>query len=169
ALHIDSAPGQGTTIRLWLPLAEPAAAAAAPAGDEPAAGPPRESGHRLMLVDDDADVLEALAGHMTSLGYAVQPVPSAVEALARLEAGEAVDLLVSDLSMPDMDGMTLIGEAQRRNPALPAVLLTGFATDAAEIAARRMPGRVELLHKPIRGRVLAAHVADLLRRPPPAR
>ncbi|HET9018761.1 MAG TPA: ATP-binding protein, partial [Acetobacteraceae bacterium] len=168
ALQIESTPGHGTTVRLWLPLVNPLVAAPTAESGEAATGATPASGHRLMLVDDDEDVLDALVGHMTALGYVVRPVQSAVEALARLDAGEKVDLIVSDLSMPEMDGMTLIGEAQRRQPALPAVLLTGFATDAAEIAARQLPGTVALLHKPIRGRVLAGHVADLLRRRPVA-
>jgi len=59
---------------------------------------------------------------------------SGEDALAALAAGGAVNLLVSDLSMPGMDGLALIREAQRRQPGLPAILLTGFATDAEEQA-----------------------------------
>jgi CheY-like chemotaxis protein len=68
-----------------------------------------------------------------------------------------------DLSMPDMDGVTLIREAQRRRPGLPAILLTGYATNAAEIAlGGAVSGAFSLLRKPIHGQHLAERVTELL-------
>jgi CheY-like chemotaxis protein len=69
-------------------------------------------------------------------------------ALALLDFGERVDLLVSDLSMPGIDGITLIREAQRRRPGLPSVLLTGYASDAARVGARQ-DGGLCLMSKPV--------------------
>src|SRR5690349_18429380 len=71
-------------------------------------------------------VREVLARHLADRGYAVMQAPEGATALALLEAGEAVDALVSDLSMPRMNGVALIREARRRRPGLPALLLTGF-------------------------------------------
>lgn len=111
---------------------------------------------RLLLVDDDDIVRPVLVQEMEAEGYAVLPATSADEALRVLDAGEAVDLLISDLSMPGMDGTALILEVQRRHPGLPAILLTGFAEAASGNDA------VTLIRKPVAGRVLAGRVATLL-------
>jgi CheY-like chemotaxis protein len=85
------------------------------------------------------------------------------EALERLDDGEAVDVLVSDLSMPVMDGLTLIREAKRRRPDLPAILLTGFSTNVADIAKDDDVERpFLLLRKPISGTAIVERVASLL-------
>ncbi|MBI0538652.1 response regulator [Roseomonas sp. KE2513] len=83
--------------------------------------------------------LRALAGTLEERGYHVLQAGSGPAALALLEGGEAVDLLVSDFSMPGMDGVALIREAQRRRPRLPAILLTGYAGDAATLPADGAP------------------------------
>ena len=160
ALAIESAPGRGTTIRLWLPAAQRMLAALRPVRETRPAGDNRR---RVMLVDDEALVRAITAEGLEASGCAVLCFGSAAEALEALEAGEVVDLLVSDLSMPGMDGVVLIREAQRRRPRLPAILLTGFATDAAELALSGVvSGSFSLLRKPIEARALAERVAVLL-------
>ena len=157
-LSVESARGRGTTVRLWFPVAAQVPRAPPRAGEE--AGPVPSGTHaRLLLVDDDALVRDLLAERMPEAGYPVLPAASGADALALLDSGEAVDLLVSDLSMPGMDGITLIEQAHRRRPGLPAILLTGFATDDAEIPADRA---FSLLRKPVGARQLAERVAALL-------
>lgn len=79
------------------------------------------------------------------------------------ENGASSDLIVSDLSMPDMDGLGLAREAQHRRRKLPAIVLTGFAINAAELALHgATAGSFTLLRKPVEGHVLAHHVAMLL-------
>ena len=162
ALSIESSPGQGTTIRLWLPVA----AADALASPNPGSmhRPRRQGGRaRVLLVDDEALVREITTEGLEVAGYAVLSVGSAVEAIEFLESGQAVDLLVTDLSMPGMDGITLIREAQKRRPGLRAILLTGFATDAAELAiSGAIRGTFSLLRKPIEPSALAERAAVLL-------
>ena len=161
-LHIASTPGHGTIVSLWFPLAR--AAPAAVAGGEPSAtGIPAEARARLLMVDDDSIVRETLAQQMEAAGFAVLTAPGAAEALALLDAGEGVDLIVADLSMPGMDGITLLREARRHRPGLPGILLTGYATNATEIAlGGAMSGAYSLLRKPIEGAALAARIAMLL-------
>jgi signal transduction histidine kinase/ActR/RegA family two-component response regulator len=149
-LSIESAAGQGTTVSLWLPVADEGAPAAAPPGE---AGPARA--RRILLVDDDAMVREVLAEGLEAAGYAVETVLGGQEALARLEGGAVVDLLVSDLSMPGMDGLATIRAAQRRRPGLRAILLTGFATDVAAGGG----ASYTLLRKPITAAELARQAA----------
>jgi CheY-like chemotaxis protein len=160
ALYIESAWGRGTTVSLWLPVAGAELPAAAPAFE----GVAGEAIARVLLVDDEAIVLEVTAKGLQAAGYAVRPAASAAEALELLDKGEAVDILVSDLSMPGTDGLALVHEAQRRRSGLPAIILTGFATDAAELAmSGALSGAFSLLRKPVEARTLADRVAVLLK------
>jgi len=150
AMVLHSAPGQGTAAQLWFPAAP---AAAAPRG----AGKPR-----ITLVDDDGEIREVLADTLASRGCAVSAYPGASEALDRI-GDDMPDVLVSDLSMPGMDGLTLIRAAQRLRPGLPAVLLTGHAGPELDAAVAQVGGgRVLLVQKPVRGMELAARLQELL-------
>ena len=163
ALHIASVLGWGTTVTLWFPVAEANAVTVDAAADVAPDTPSAKPGHHLLLVDDDRSVREVMAEQMQAAGFAVTAVASAAAALALLDDGHRVDALVSDLSMPEMDGMALIEEAQRRRPALPAILLTGFATNAAEIAVGgALSGTFSLLHKPVSGKQLQERLSVLL-------
>ena len=160
ALRVESVPGKGTTVRLWFPVAEGAVRAGSAPDMEI---PDPDTLARLLIVDDNATVREIVAEQMEDIGYEIVAVESGAAALARLDAGDRIDLVVSDLSMPGMDGLTLIREAKRRRPELPAILLTGNAASIAEIATDvAVSGDFSLLHKPIQARQLAECVAALL-------
>jgi PAS domain S-box-containing protein len=160
-LRIDSALGQGTTVRIWFPLASPAAAVCPDANRHEASTTGKSA--RLFVVDDEALVREIITEQLEAAGYAVLSFSSGIDALAALDAGEEAALLVCDLSMPGMDGITLIREAHRRRPKLPAILLTGFPTNAAEIAVgRAVSGMFSLLRKPVTRQILVERVAVLL-------
>ncbi|CAH2604344.1 Histidine kinase [Rhodovastum atsumiense] len=147
ALAIESAPGQGTAVTLWLPAAEAAAEATPARSAGLAAASP---GRRILVVDDEAMVRETLAATLEDAGFAVLAAGGGAAALAMLDAGEAVDALVSDLSMPGMGGLALIRAALQRRPGLPAVLLTGHAGDEALHLADGLPhGACSLLRKPV--------------------
>ena len=163
-MRLESAPGRGTTATLWLPVAnERIAPVVAPQQLPDPLGP---GASRVLLVDDEELVRKVLAQHLTDRGYTVVEAPEGIAALALLDAGEPIDALVSDLSMPLMNGVALIREARRRRPGLPALLLTGFATEAAELEAYGGgDGGFSLLRKPITGADLAAEVAALLSTP----
>ena len=160
ALHVESAPGEGTTVTLWLP--ETTADGRVQVAREAAATTPRVP-RRILLVDDDEPVMEVLAGELEDHGYAVFPAASGEAALAMLEAGEKLDLVVSDFSMPGMDGLSLIREAQRLRPGLPAILLTGYAAEAETLFGEH-PGDAtfSLLRKPVSGALLADNIAVLV-------
>ena len=139
--------------------------AAAPGGNE-AIGSASNARYHVLVVDDDDMVRAVLTEQLEAEGYAVLSAESGAAALTLLDMGEAVDLIVSDLSMPGMDGLTLIREAQLRRSGLGAILLTGFAdTDAAAVAVDgSIVGTFSLLRKPIEGKHLCERVADLLER-----
>jgi PAS domain S-box-containing protein len=160
---ISSEPGKGTAVTIWLPA--PVAWTPAPPGGEDAGGT-AESGvraARILVVDDDALVLETVAAQLEDEGFGVTTAADGMQALALLDGGLAVDALVSDLSMPGMDGVNLILEAQARRPGMPAVLLTGYAGDAVMLAlGRRIEGPFALMRKPSQGQMLADQLLALL-------
>jgi CheY-like chemotaxis protein len=150
AFGIASSPGHGTTVTLWLPAAEGAGTETAREESSPGAGQPAP-GARVLLVDDEEMLREVLAEQLAEEGYSVLVAANGAEAIALLEAGEVVDALVTDLSMPGMNGLALIRSARHLRPRLPAVLLTGYAGDAAELdAGGASIGKLVLLRKPIR-------------------
>ena len=83
----------------------------------------------ILLVDDDALVLDTLRTQLEAQGYAVSSAEGATEATAIFDHTGA-DLLLTDLAMPHVDGITLIEKLQARSPALPAILITGHRSRA---------------------------------------
>jgi PAS domain S-box-containing protein len=159
-LFIDSVVGQGTRVMLWLPQAVAESAAAPALAPEVAAGPQRPC---VLLVDDDPIVREVLAASLDDAGYSVTQAASGTEALATLAAAERMDVMVSDLTMPGMDGVTLIRKAQEQRPGLPAVLLTGYAGSGAALAVGgAVTGAFSLLRKPVAGPQLVDRINALL-------
>lgn len=161
-LRIESAPAWGTIINLWFPVSTRVSLAVGqlPTSKDTVALTPARG--RLLMVDDDPIVRETLAEQMEAEGHTVLTAVCGADALILLDAGEAIDLLVTDHAMPGMNGTTLISEARRRRPSLPAILLTGFTANAA--IDSDISGTFTLLRKPTAGPVLAKCVADLLER-----
>jgi CheY-like chemotaxis protein len=118
----------------------------------------------LLVVDDEAEVRASLALVLRDRGYPVSETGSGGEALAWLDQGHALDALVTDLAMPEMDGLTLIQEARRRRPGLPALLVTGHAGTASKAAmeAARLGGPFRILQKPVAPGALTDALATLL-------
>jgi len=164
ALTIASTSGVGTTVTLWLPQAD-ASAAAQPS--EPDPQPARvDRRPTVLLVDDDPLVRESLASELQDQGFRVAQADGGPSALARLDGGETVDLLVTDLSMAGMDGVKLVQEAKRRRPNLPAIIVTGYAGDAMSLAlSGALGGAFTLLRKPVTGLQIADRAATLLESP----
>ncbi len=161
ALAIRSAAGQGTTVTLWFPQAQGERAAGQ--ADRPEAEP-RPVRQQLLVVDDDPMVREVLVHELESIGYDVAEASDGLAALARIDAGERPNLLVTDYAMPGMNGWTLIEEVRRRLPDLPAVVLTGYAEQAVARTVVLPDQTTRLLRKPITTGKLAASVAALLPR-----
>jgi len=121
---LTSSPGEGTRVDLYLPVADKAAAIQA----RPTAEPARSVGRRLsvLLVDDENIVRVATAEMIRDLGHDVEEAGSGAEALATLESGLKVDVLVTDYMMPGMDGAALARRLEKSNPELPVLLITGY-------------------------------------------
>nr|WP_294526399.1 PAS domain-containing protein [uncultured Rhodopila sp.] len=166
ALTVDSSPGSGTTVTLWLPTRDAETEAVAPDMETEAAASGTgiaSASARVLLVDDEEALRELLAQNLEDRGYRVLAAAGGEEALALLAAGEAVDVLVSDLSMPGMNGIALIRAAQALHADLPAVLLTGYVGDEAALAmGAAITGAYSLAHKPIGTNELVDRIEALL-------
>jgi signal transduction histidine kinase/ActR/RegA family two-component response regulator len=162
ALTISSDPGLGTVVALWLPVSG-AEIVRPDHSRKPAASINRQKKPSLLLVEDEELVREVVAEQLIDRGYDVIEAEGGRRALALLDAGCPVDLIISDLSMPGMDGVSLIRAAQIRKPRLPAILLTGYAGETAALAVGRgLDGSFSLLRKPVTGDHLADRIATLL-------
>lgn len=159
AMRIASVPGQGTRVTLWLPQAPAASSVLPPADARPAAS----RRLRVLLVDDEPEVLSVTGQGLKDRGHGVHTARGGLEALGALETGLAPDLLVTDLSMPGLDGLALIERARRLRPGLPAILLTGFVAEAEDnLDQAAESGPIAVLRKPITPEALHARMQQLL-------
>jgi two-component system cell cycle sensor histidine kinase/response regulator CckA len=185
-VYVDSVVHQGTTFRIFLPrhilgaveLAEQAleataithtltaaegvkrAATAAPA-KAPAAVDLTGQG-TILLVEDEEGLRALNARGLTSRGYTVLEAGNGVEAIEVLESsGKPIDLVVSDVVMPEMDGPTLARELRTRNPDLKIIFVSGYAEDAFQ---KHLPehGQFAFLPKPFTLKQLVAAVKETL-------
>ena len=112
-----------------------------------------------MLVDDDPLVRELVCEQLRSAGYNVTVCARGHAAIERLDSGLPFDLLLTDFAMPEMNGVTLAREAHKRRPRLPVVVLTGYASEAADAAS---DVDITLLRKPIDRDALIGRVSALI-------
>ncbi len=115
----------------------------------------RDGRSRVLVVDDESSIRELLQKTLALAEYDVDTAPDGRAALERLRLGN-YDLLIADLKMPGMDGLTLIREAKRLKADLPVIIITGFSTESSAIEAVNL-GVAGYLTKPFRvPQVLAA-------------
>ncbi len=145
-VRVESKVGQGTTFRVYLPVKSGVAPAAAPA-PAAAVAPAPEKGGSILVVDDDPAVLLVTGRMLERIGYTVFKAASAAEALAALPRHREVVLVVTDFSMPGMDGPTLAPLLREISPGLRIIGVSGLKQDhrAAELARI---GFSEVLSKP---------------------
>src|SRR6185312_11066462 len=122
-VQIDTELGKGTAVCVLLPRATPATL------DRPAADTQegQGSGATVLLVDDDEPVRVVTAAVLRDLGYSVREATSGAEALDTLRHDVGIDVLLTDLAMPDMNGAQLAEAAQARRPDLAVVFVSGYA------------------------------------------
>lgn len=143
-------------------LARQRCAVAAPERPSPARG--EEERALILVCEDEADLLEDLSAVLTEAGYVVLAETSAEAALARLDSVRA-DVILSDITLPGIDGMTFLRRVRQTRPDLndvPFILLTGFA-DRSDILAGKRAGADDYLVKPVDYDLLVAAVDAQLR------
>jgi excisionase family DNA binding protein len=142
-------------IDAWLDSQRPRNGAR-PAQPTPAARPAGSAARpRVLVVDDEASIRDLLAKTLALAEYDVDVSPDGRSALERMRM-YPYDLLIADLKMPGMDGLTVIREAKRYKADLPVIIITGFSTESSAIEAVNL-GVAGYLTKPFRvPQVLAA-------------
>ncbi len=137
AMDIRSAPGQGTTVEMMLPLAT--AVPVPDAGPAPARRAPGDRGGTALVVEDDPDVLDVATSVMVSLGYRVLSASDAPAALQILRSDASIDVLFSDVVMPKgVSGIELARLARALRPGLKILLASGYPMQALDDADGRL-------------------------------
>jgi len=158
--HIDvqSSPRGGTSFQIWLPRVTAAVSESSiePAGTTVAAA----QGERLLLVDDNSLVREALADMLRAGGYTVAEAPDGHAALQMTE-GDIPDLVVTDIVMPGMSGRDLARVLRERHPLLRVLFVSGYADQALPVGEELGAG-AGFLAKPASMESLLRKVRELL-------
>jgi two-component system, cell cycle sensor histidine kinase and response regulator CckA len=172
-VYVDSEEGKGTTFRIFLPRhhAEQEPQHEAPATNgaarEAVAEPPKPrvdlTGQGTILLVEDEEGLRSLnARGLRSRGYTVVEASNGIEALEALEEREgAIDLVVSDVVMPEMDGPTLLRSMRKRNPDLKIIFVSGYAEDAFAKSLEENE-KFDFLAKPFALSALVAKVKETM-------
>ncbi|MBX4892221.1 response regulator [Rhizobium bangladeshense] len=160
SIQISSARGKGTTVSLWLPVAESIARAqpaAVPAAVEPLK--PVSRSLAILVVDDDALVRTGTVAMLEDLGHLPREAASASQALEFLAGGQECDLVITDHAMPGMTGAELARHLRTAFPDLPVILASGYV----ELTEDQGLGRMLRMTKPFTQEQLQAAMDEALR------
>ncbi|PZU12642.1 MAG: histidine kinase [Sphingobium sp.] len=125
AMEIESRPGQGTRVHIWLPAVQRSASTVTPSGGAAPVPTPRRG--MVLLVDDEEAVRASIAHMLEEAGFSVTDVGSAEEALAILRQDQPIALLVTDHLMPGMNGTQLVRMARNFRPTLSCLIVSGYS------------------------------------------
>ena len=154
-VRIDSRAGHGTTVNLYLPMAQSAAAVQDDKPEPPTMG----SGQRVLLIEDEDAVRMLVCDVLNELNYETIEIADPTSAVGVLESDEAIDLMISDVGMPGLNGRDLADIARRHRPNLPILFITGYDKEATSLTDFLGPG-MSLITKPFSFDDLAAVVAE---------
>jgi signal transduction histidine kinase/CheY-like chemotaxis protein len=159
---IESMPGKGTSITLFLPRATERAATASTAAPNLALP---QTAARILFVEDDIAVARVTAELLRDIGYDAVEALDAAEALVAIERDPTIKLVMSDIVMPGTNGLDLARTLRLRYPELPILLATGYSQYSASLLDEGFP----FVAKPYRREVLVAAIGQALGRVRPAR
>ena len=157
-IKVYSEPGEGTEFRVHLPIADGPTAN----NDILVDGPIMRGNERILLVDDETDIIEIEKQSLERLGYSVKSRTSSIEALEAFRANAGnFDLVITDMSMPKMPGDKLAVELIKIRPDIPILLCTGFSESMTDEKIKSL-GIKGLLMKPMVIKDLAKKLRDIL-------
>ena len=156
-VQIDSTPGVGTTISVLLPMSPTAVVT----GTRDAEPDGQTQPCRILLVDDEAMILDGMSESLEDLGYQITAIEGGEAAMRALEAGLEFDLLVTDVRMPVFSGHDLARWIWERQPGFPVLFITGFAEPDSIVS---LGDNCRLLRKPCPSRDIQAAISALMRR-----
>jgi CheY-like chemotaxis protein len=162
-VSITSEEGRGTRIDLLLPCHHDAAEQA-PAVDRSIEPLRASQGERVLVVEDEPDVRMLVVDVLKDLGYRVQVACDSHEALLVLQGAEPIDLLVTDVGLPGLNGRQLAEVARQHRPGLKVLFMTGYAREA-QVRGDFLDDGMELLTKPFSIDELARRVSRLIETP----
>ena len=157
-IKIYSEPGEGTTIRLYLPRHD---------GEHADLPPPEQGdsergrGETILIVEDDDGVRQYAAEILRDLNYQVIEARDSASALKLLEADKKFDLLLTDVVLPGKNGRELANEIERRRPGSKVIFMTGYSRNAI-VHHGRLDRGTELIPKPLTEGVLARKIRQVL-------
>ena len=173
-IDVETELGAGTTFSIYLPFYYEAET------EEQVpetSSLPQGRGEMILLVEDEVRLREACEAMLTSLGYQVETAANGREALALYKEiqptspskphGPAIDLVITDLVMPQMGGKALMHELRRTNSPLKVLAITGYALQEEDITSLRHIGFVDIILKPFDFEELAQVIRSALDEPPP--
>ena len=160
-VRIESRPGEGTSVRVFLPGHEPLTN---PAAEEMPGVEKIDSvytAHRgkTLIVEDQTEVRSQIADTLNEVGYMVIEAGDGMAGLKVLESGEPLDLLITDVGLPGLSGLQLAEAAHAMRPNLPILLITGYAGNS--LGTWKLAPNMEVLRKPFTLDELAARVQAL--------
>jgi CheY-like chemotaxis protein len=158
-VRIYSEIGEGTTVKIYLPRSF-ARDKPLPA-DKSTDDSPEGKQETVLVVEDDADVRAYVVETLSALNYSVREAADAEAALGILDDSGPVDLLLTDVVMPGMNGRNLADAAQQRRPGLKVLYMTGYSRNAI-VHQGRLDAGVSLMQKPFSQNVLAMRVRTIL-------
>lgn len=162
-IEVSSEPGIGTTFRIYLP-ALPALEAASSA---PAPEPHTRGSEMVLLVEDQKEVREFLVDALRDQGYSVLAASSGEEAMGICERdGGRVDLVLSDVVMPNMSGAQLVAKLTQKHPRVRVLFMSGFTGKVME--RHGMPPGAGFIQKPFSPEQLSKKIREVLKSPVPA-
>jgi signal transduction histidine kinase len=160
-VKIYSEPGEGTTIKLYLPRREGNELVIS--GDDDL-NSERGGGETILIVEDDDGVRQYASEILRDLNYQIIEAKDSATALRLLDADKKFDLLLTDVVLPGKNGRELANEVERRRPGTKIIFMTGYSRNAIVHHGRLDPG-IELIPKPLTERVLARKIRQVLDRP----
>jgi CheY-like chemotaxis protein len=156
-VRIGSQPGKGTAVEILLPVAD----APARAAEEHKAAAPDGKGETVLVVEDEPAVRMLVREVLDELGYASEEAKDGYAALEILRSQRRIDLMVSDVGLPGMNGRQLAELARETRPDLRVLFVTGYAEHAAARSNFLAPG-MDLIAKPFAFDSLAVKIREML-------
>jgi PAS domain S-box-containing protein len=158
--HIESAPGEGTTVRLYLPRCAEAAADDDTLPPAPATHR-AEAGATVLVLEDEIIVRGIVVEVLEDLGYHAIEAPDGPAGLEIIRSNRRIDLLVTDIGLPGLNGRQVAEAARLLRPDLKILFMTGYADTAAMAAGFLAPG-MEMITKPFAIDSLAARIKSII-------
>jgi PAS domain S-box-containing protein len=157
-VRLESELGRGTCVRIYLPRASQGLA---PSADGGVVAAPEGRGETVLVVEDDPAVRMLIGEVLGELGYRFVEAADGQAAIPHLESSRPIDLLVTDVGLPNVNGRQLAEIARRLRPALKVLFVTGYAEQAA-VRAGMLPAGMEIMTKPFTLDALAGRIRRLI-------